>query len=59
MESSAVRATSSQRERPQSQSTGLLPQGQLQGDVQDPGELPVLRAEPPKAPDPLDEGPLH
>ncbi len=59
MELAALRDAPPQRERPQSQGTCLLPQGQLQRDVQNPGELPILRTKPSQAADPLDEGPLH
>ena len=45
-----LRAAAPQRVRAEGQGPGVLPQGQLQGDVPHHRELPVLRGQPPQAP---------
>ena len=46
----AVRTAAPQRVGAEGQGPGVLPQGQLQGDVPHHRELPVLRGQPPQAP---------
>ena len=45
----AVRTAAPQRVGAEGQGPGVLPQGQLQGDVPHHRELPVLRGQPPQA----------
>ncbi len=59
MELATLRDASPQRERSQSQGSGLLPQRQLQRDVPNSRELPIRWTESSQTANPLDEGSLH
>ena len=54
-----VRAPSQKRERPQSESRGRLPPRELPRALQDPGEPPVLAAQPPEAAAAVAQSALH
>lgn len=54
-----LRAPPQERERPQGESRGRLPPGQLPRALQDPGESPVLAAQPPEAAAAVAQGALH
>lgn len=59
MVAAGLRQTPQQRIGTQGQSHSGLPQGQLQGAVQDPRESPVQSAQPRQTPGPLAESALH
>ena len=59
MVTSGLRAPAQERVGAEGQGRGGLPPRQLQGAVQDPGEQPILPAQPSQAAGPVAEGPLR